>query len=200
MCYGMTLAPLLWISTMLAKARRFKIYGCCCPATMKAGSARLARFWPSMACAAWPHKSERSVERASAVDSWVLVVCGGWWWVGCWRPFGPARMEEPTAVGAGKLVLSDGGKKGVFTGGVGDADRDRAEFAIVLLREAIGIGLSSLLLRRLMGYARAQGIRELFGEILRENKPMLELCRAMGFTIKPCPDDHEVMIATLRLS
>ncbi len=83
---------------------------------------------------------------------------------------------------------------------VGDADRDRAEFAIVLLREAIGIGLSSLLLRRLMGYARAQGIRELFGEILRENKPMLELCRAMGFTIKPCPDDHEVMIATLRLS
>lgn len=83
---------------------------------------------------------------------------------------------------------------------VGDGDRDCAEFAIVLLREAIGIGLSSLLLRRLMDYARAQGIRELFGEILRENKSMLKLCRAMGFTVKPCPDDHEVMIATLRLT
>lgn len=83
---------------------------------------------------------------------------------------------------------------------VGDADRERAEFAIVLLRDAVGIGLSSLLLRRLMDYARAQGIRELFGEILRENKPMLELCQAMGFTVKPCPDDYEVMIATLRLT
>ncbi|CDH43189.1 bifunctional acetate--CoA ligase family protein/GNAT family N-acetyltransferase [Candidatus Contendibacter odensensis] len=83
---------------------------------------------------------------------------------------------------------------------VGDSDWDRAEFAIVLLREAVGIGLGSLLLRRLIGYARAQGIHELFGEILRENKPMLELCRALGFTVKPCPDDQEVMIATLRLS
>ncbi|MBL8247444.1 MAG: hypothetical protein JNK95_03645 [Candidatus Competibacter sp.] len=83
---------------------------------------------------------------------------------------------------------------------VGDADRERAEFAIVLLRDAVGIGLSSLLLRRLMDYARAQGIRELFGEILRGNEPMLELCRVMGFTVKPCPDDYEVMIATLRLT
>ena len=42
-------------------------------------------------------------------------------------------------------------------------------------------------------------MREIFGEILRENEPMLELCRAMGFTVKVCPDDPGVVIATLAL-
>jgi acyl-CoA synthetase (NDP forming)/RimJ/RimL family protein N-acetyltransferase len=82
---------------------------------------------------------------------------------------------------------------------VGDPDQERAEFAIILLRDATGIGLSSLLLRRLIQYAHARSIRELYGEILRENEPMLELCRAMGFTVKVCPEDAGVMIATLRL-
>ena len=82
---------------------------------------------------------------------------------------------------------------------VGDANRERAEFAIVLLRDATGMGLGCLLLRRLIDYARTQGIRELYGETLRENEPMLALCRAMGFTVQPCPDDPGVMIATLVL-
>jgi acetyltransferase len=82
----------------------------------------------------------------------------------------------------------------------GDADRERAEFAIVLLREATGIGLGHLLLRRLIQYAHKRGFREIFGEILRENEPMLALCRAMDFTIQPCPDDPGVMVATLALA
>jgi len=80
-----------------------------------------------------------------------------------------------------------------------DPDGERAEFAIVLLREATGIGLGSLLLRRLVQHARARGLRELYGEILRENEPMLELCRAMGFTLQACTEDVGVMVATLRL-
>ncbi len=80
-----------------------------------------------------------------------------------------------------------------------DPDRERAEFAIILLRDATGIGLGSLLLRRLIDHARTQGIRELFGEILRDNDSMLELCRAMGFTVEVCPEDPGVMIATLPL-
>ena len=78
-------------------------------------------------------------------------------------------------------------------------DRARAEFAIVLLRDATGIGLGSLLLRRLIDHARRQGIRELFGEVLRDNESMLKLCRAMGFTVRACPDDPGVMIAALPL-
>lgn len=83
---------------------------------------------------------------------------------------------------------------------ISDPDQERAEFAIILLRDVVGMGLSSLLLRRLIQYARDEGIRELFGEILSENQPMLALCRAMGFTLKSCPEDHGVMIATLALT
>ena len=79
-------------------------------------------------------------------------------------------------------------------------DRARAEFAIVLLCDATGIGLGSLLLRRLIDHARGQGIRELFGEVLRDNESMLKLCRAMGFTVRACPDDPGVMIAALPLT
>lgn len=82
---------------------------------------------------------------------------------------------------------------------ISEPNRERAEFAIILLREATGIGLSSLLLRRLIDYARNQGLQEIYGEILRENEPMLEVCRAMGFTIRTCPEDAGVMIATLAL-
>ncbi|HUM94271.1 MAG TPA: GNAT family N-acetyltransferase [Candidatus Competibacter sp.] len=78
-------------------------------------------------------------------------------------------------------------------------DSGRAEFAIVLLRAATGIGLGGLLVRRLIRHARARGFRELFGEILRENEPMLALCRAMGFGVAVCPDDAGVMIARLPL-
>ena len=47
---------------------------------------------------------------------------------------------------------------------IGDTNRDRGELAIVLLRDAIGIVLSSLPLRRPIGYVRAQNIRKLFWE------------------------------------
>jgi len=83
---------------------------------------------------------------------------------------------------------------------ISEPNRERAEFAIILLQEATGMGLSSLLLRRLIDYARDQGLREIYGEILRENEPMLELCRAMNFTLRVCPEDAGVMIATLALT
>lgn len=82
---------------------------------------------------------------------------------------------------------------------VREPNRERAEFAIILLREATGIGLGSLLLRRLIQYARSQGLQELYGEILQENEAMLELCRAMGFILRTCPEDAGVIIATLAL-
>lgn len=78
-------------------------------------------------------------------------------------------------------------------------DEERAEFAIILLRAATGIGLGPLLVRRLIRYARACGFRELFGEILRENEAMLALSRAMGFSLMVCPEDPGVMIARLPL-
>ena len=46
-----------------------------------------------------------------------------------------------------------------------------------------GFGLGALLMRRIIDYARERGIKEVFGDVLRENKAMLGLCRKLGFTV-----------------
>jgi acetyltransferase len=80
-----------------------------------------------------------------------------------------------------------------------DPDNEQAEFAIVLRRDMTGLGLGPMMMRRIIECARQRGIREIYGEVLNENRPMLKLCRALGFSIKWMPDDPGVMMATLRL-
>ncbi|MDX1656243.1 MAG: GNAT family N-acetyltransferase, partial [Candidatus Competibacteraceae bacterium] len=80
-----------------------------------------------------------------------------------------------------------------------DPDMERAEYAIIVERAMTGLGLGPLLMRRIIDYARQRGIQELFGEVLRENEPMLRLNRALGFTIKATPDDPGVIHVTLKL-
>jgi acetyltransferase len=47
---------------------------------------------------------------------------------------------------------------------------------------------------RLIGIARQRGVGELVGEVMRENKPMLEMCRELGFSIVSQPADPAVML------
>lgn len=102
------------------------------------------------------------------------------------------------------LVLTDDSRPGEpeLCGGVritADADNERAEFAIVLKREMTGLGLGPLMMRRIIEYARKRGIREIYGEVLSENIPMLRLCKALGFSTRRMPEDPGVILATLRL-
>ena len=62
-----------------------------------------------------------------------------------------------------------------------DPDNIRAEFAVTVRSDLKRRGLGRLLLADLIGYARARGLRELFGEVLRENEAMLALARSLGF-------------------
>ena len=59
-----------------------------------------------------------------------------------------------------------------------------------------GQGLGRLLLEEIVGYCQRRGIREIWGEVLRENAPMLGLVRKLGFATKTDPDDPSVMIVT----
>ncbi len=52
--------------------------------------------------------------------------------------------------------------------------------------EELEVGL--LLMRRIVDYARRRGIREIYGEVLRENEGMLRINKALGFTVTPQPD------------
>jgi acetyltransferase len=80
-----------------------------------------------------------------------------------------------------------------------DPNNERAEYSILVDRALIGMGLGNLLMRRIIGYGRARGIGEIYGEVLKENAPMLQLNQALGFAIHSDADDPGLKHVTLRL-
>ncbi len=70
-----------------------------------------------------------------------------------------------------------------------DPDGTRAEFAVLVDKQHTGLGLGRHLLEQFVAHARRRGIGTVFGEILAENRPMLNLARSLGFSIGKVPDD-----------
>jgi acetyltransferase len=93
-----------------------------------------------------------------------------------------AHAEEPEILG----IMS------IFT----DSDRVRAEYAGAVRSDLKGRGLGRLLLEEIVECCRRRGIGEIWGEVLRENAPMLGLVRKLGFLVKVAPGDPSVMIVT----
>jgi acetyltransferase len=76
------------------------------------------------------------------------------------------------------------------------ADPDRrnsAEFAVAVRSDWHGRGVGQLLMVRLIEVAQQSGISALVGLVLHENKPMLKMCRKLGFRIAPEPNDATVL-------
>lgn len=102
-----------------------------------------------------------------------------------------ARLAHPDYDREMALIAQhDGGTLGVARYAATVADRRRAEFAVAVRSDWKGRGVGHLLMTRLIEAARAAGVVELFGDVLHENKPMLDLCRAFGFTLTANPDDR----------
>jgi acetyltransferase len=94
-----------------------------------------------------------------------------------------ARLADPgTAVGVVRYSA--------------DPDNRRAEFAIALRSDWKGRGVGHALMTRLIAIAQGRGIGEMFGDVLRENEPMLELSRHLGFTVTSHPSDTELVRVT----
>ena len=49
-------------------------------------------------------------------------------------------------------------------------------------------------------YARAEGLKTIWGDVLAENAAMLEMCRSLGFEVKPDPVEHDIYSVRLALS
>src|SRR5690606_29689086 len=80
-----------------------------------------------------------------------------------------------------------------------DANRERAEFAILLHPEISGQGLGRLVLARNIVQAHAQGLAELHGEVARDNGAMLRLAEKLGFAAQPLPEPPELVRVCLLL-
>ena len=90
------------------------------------------------------------------------------------------------------VALKDGVALGVARFHAED-DRSRAEYAIAVRSDWKGRGLGYLLMTRLIAVAREWGIGELAGQVLRENRPMLDMCREFGFSVATERTDPAIM-------
>lgn len=78
-------------------------------------------------------------------------------------------------------------------------DRESAEYALVVRSDLAGRGVGSTLMRQLIDYARAGGVRRLEGMVLAENRAMRALVTRLGFQIAPFPGEPGVVMSTLAL-
>lgn len=79
-----------------------------------------------------------------------------------------------------------------------DPDNEHAEFALLVRQAYARQGLGTQLLRCLIDYARGRGIGELYGLVLGDNQGMRALCRKLGFTEAPVPEEFGIVRVSLR--
>ncbi|WP_350333275.1 bifunctional acetate--CoA ligase family protein/GNAT family N-acetyltransferase [Coralliovum pocilloporae] len=82
----------------------------------------------------------------------------------------------------------------------GDANHDSGEYAVLVRSDLKGQGLGWKLMRMIITFAKADGYREIIGEVLRENTTMLSMCRHLGFEARRDPDDRDIMLVKLDLT
>ena len=80
---------------------------------------------------------------------------------------------------------------------ISDANHEKAECAITVVDDVAGQGVGRRLMSIIIDYARKIGVREISGDILETNTPMLGLCRELGFKLKH--EDQMLIKATLTL-
>jgi acetyltransferase len=62
-----------------------------------------------------------------------------------------------------------------------DPDHERAEYAVLVRTDLKGSGLGYNMMQELIAYARSAKAKQIFGDVLAENKRMLDMCAELGF-------------------
>jgi acetyltransferase len=75
---------------------------------------------------------------------------------------------------------------------VADPDNVSAEFAVTVRSDLKGKGLGVMLMHKLIAYCRARGTREIVGEALPQNAPVIGLVKKLGFTVGPLDEEEGV--------
>ncbi len=94
----------------------------------------------------------------------------------------PAKDGEPEAiVGVVRLYA--------------DPDNTTAEYAILVRSDFHGQGLGYALMQEMLAYARGRGLASVFGEVLSENRRMLDMARELGASVDGrSGPDHSVRV------
>jgi acetyltransferase len=78
-----------------------------------------------------------------------------------------------------------------------NATYDSGEYAILVRSDLKGRGLGWLLMQTIIEYARAEGLRSIEGQVLRENTTMIAMCRKLGFAVAADPDETNTCVVKL---
>lgn len=101
------------------------------------------------------------------------------------------------------FVLMDETVKPAEMRGVGrifvDEAANSAEFSVLVERDWSCQGLGALLMQRLVDDCRRRGLSEIWGYVLLENRPMLHLCKELGFVRRLSPDEPGTTLISLLL-
>lgn len=98
----------------------------------------------------------------------------------------PAEGAEPELLGVARFFA--------------DPDYEKAEYAVLVRSDLKGHGVGWVLMRQLIRYAKAEGLKFLFGSVLSENVNMLAMCRELGFTYCRDPNDNALFEVKLDLA
>ncbi|WNL47484.1 GNAT family N-acetyltransferase [Dyella sp. BiH032] len=80
-----------------------------------------------------------------------------------------------------------------------DEAANSAEFSVLVEHDWSRLGLGALLMQRLVDDCRQRGLSEVWGYVLLENRPMLQLCKELGFTRRLTPEEPGTTQIALRL-
>jgi acetyltransferase len=81
-----------------------------------------------------------------------------------------------------------------------ELDEKTAEFAILVRSRVKGHGLGWLLMHRVIDYAKAKGLRRVYGDVLAENASMLQMCAELGFYAQDMGPDIKRVVLDLKTS
>lgn len=91
------------------------------------------------------------------------------------------------------FVLMDESLQPAEMRGVGriyvDTSANSAEFSVLVEHDWSRLGLGALLMQRLVDDCRRRRLDEIWGYVLLENRPMLALCRELGFVRRAMIDE-----------
>lgn len=100
-------------------------------------------------------------------------------------------------------VLMDASTQPAEMRGVGriyvDETSNTAEFSVLVEHAWARIGLGALLMQHLVDDCHRRELDALWGYVLQENRPMLQLCQGLGFSRRMMPEEPGTALMTLTL-
>ncbi len=80
-----------------------------------------------------------------------------------------------------------------------DPNLTRAEYGIIVRSDMKNKGLGWILMQKIIEYGKAEGLQEIWGNVLAENEDMLSMCRELGFEVTHDHDNQGLLLVRLPL-